>query len=251
MTREGAYADQIIALFDAAEGSPFLSVDGLYTHLAAADETREESVAFTQDQLRVFEDVIASLRSRGTALPLLHAANSPAAIAMPQLHFDMIRPGVAVYGCHPSPGMQQRPDLRQALRVRSHLSLVKRVAAGAGVGYGCTFRAPEEMEIGIVPVGYADGYDRRFSNRALMSIDGCQVPVIGRVSMDQATLDLRPLAAAAGRAASPGDEVVVIDDAADAPNNIEALAELLKTVPHEVMTRIGGRVQRVAVRRPH
>ena len=116
------------------------------------------------------------------------------------------------------------------------------------VGYGCTFTAAEDMDVGVVPVGYADGYDRRLSNRAVMSLGDCIVPVIGRVSMDQVTLDLRPLAAA-GRAASPGDEVVVIDDAPDAPHNIEALAQLLDTVPHELMTGIGGRVQRVAVRR--
>ena len=247
MTREGAYADEIMALFEAAAGRSFISVDGLYTHMAAADEADETSRAFTLDQLRAFRELVESLRARGVNLPLLHAANSPAAIDTPELHFDMLRPGVAVYGCQPSPEMRVRPDLKQVLRLRSYLSLVKRIAAGASVGYGGSFKAPEEMDVGIVPVGYADGYDRRLSNRAVMSIGGCLVPVIGRVSMDQVTLDLRPLAAA-GRKASPGDEVIVIDDTPGAPNNIESLAQLLDTVPHEVMTGIGGRVQRVSVR---
>jgi len=248
MTREGANASEVAALFDDAAARSFVSVDGLYTHMAAADEVGEASRAFTLEQLRVFREFVESLRARGVALPRLHAANSPATIATPGLHFDMIRPGVAVYGCQPSPEMRQRPDLRQALRLRSRLALVKRVGAGAAVGYGCTFRAPEDMDVGIVPVGYADGYDRRLSNRAAMSVAGCVVPVIGRVSMDQVTVDLRPLVAA-GHTPAAGDEVVVIDDAPGAPNNIEALAQLLDTVPHEVMTGIGGRVQRVAVRR--
>ena len=245
MTREGAYADEILSLFEAAGRFGFIEVEGLYTHMASADEADK---AFTLEQLRAFQQLVDSLKSRGFALPLLHAANSPAVIDTPQLHFDMIRPGVAVYGCHPSPEMVERSDLRQALRLCSHLSQVKRVSAGSAVGYGCTYRAAEDLDIGIVPVGYADGYDRRLSNRAVMSIGGCIVPVIGRVSMDQVTLDLRPLAAS-GQTAAPGDEVIVIDDAAAAPNNIEALAQLLDTVPHEVMTGIGGRVQRVAVRR--
>ncbi len=248
MTREGAQADEILALFEVAGGSSFLSIEGLYTHMAAADGASEADRAFTLNQLRVFREFVESMRSRGIAVPPLHAANSPATIDTPELHFDMIRPGVAVYGCHPSPEMQRRPDLWQALRVRSFLSQVKRIAAGAAVGYGGTFRAPEEMAVGIVPLGYADGYDRRLSNCGVLSIGGTPVPVIGRVSMDQLTLDLRPLPDG-GQAARAGDEVVVIDDAPGAPNNIEALAVLLDTVPHEVMTSLGGRVQRLAVRR--
>lgn len=248
MTREGVAPDELVRLLAAAEECASVSVDGLYTHMAAADEVDDEARAFTLAQLQAFREFVAVLRARGLRVPPLHAANSPATIDAPELHFDMIRPGVSVYGCHPSPGMPTRLDLRQALRLRSFLTQVKHVAAGASVGYGCTFRAPEAMDMGIVPVGYADGYDRRLSNCASMSIGGIQLPVIGRVSMDQVTLDLRPLAAA-GRTAAAGDEVLVIDDDPEAPNNIESLAQLLDTVPHEVMTGLGGRVRRVAVRR--
>ena len=246
MTREGIYANEAHGLLEAAGKCASVSVDGLYTHMAAADEADK---SFTLKQLGAFQDVVAALRSRGTRVPPLHAANSPAAIDVPELHFDMIRLGVSVYGCQASPAMQTRPDLRQVLRLRSFVTQVKRVASGAVVGYGCTFKAPEAMDVGIVPIGYADGYDRRLSNRGSMSLAGVQLPVIGRVSMDQVTLDLRPLARA-GRSAAVGDEVIVIDDDPVSANNIESLAQLLDTVPHEVMTGLGGRIRRVPVRNP-
>ena len=245
MTREGVYEEAVREMIERARSSDSIRIEGLYTHFATADEADK---SFAHEQFERFGRFVEELESQGVEIPLLHAANSPAMIDVPHVHLNMVRPGVSVYGCHASHEMKERPDLTQVLRLTSVLVLVKRVPAGSLVGYGSTHRAEETTTIGVVPVGYADGYDRRLSNRATMRIGEHILPVIGRVSMDQTVLDLGPMLRA-GMEPTPGQKVVVIDDRYDAPNNIEALARILDTVPHEVMTGLKGRVHRVAVSR--
>jgi len=132
------------------------------------------------------------------------------------------------------------------MRVVSRLMMVKRVERGSLIGYGCTYEAKREMVLGIVPIGYGDGYDRRLSNRAVMTVRGRLAPVVGRVSMDQTILDLSDVAAG-GCMPMAGEDVVVIDDKAEAPNSVESLAAQLGTIPYEVVTRLGPRVERAGV----
>ena len=243
MTREGTYEEEARKMIDSAHRNNWVQVEGLYTHFATADGADK---SFAHEQFDRFDRFAKEIERQGVNIPLFHAANSPAMIDVPHVHLNMVRPGVSVYGCHASHEMQERPDLRQALRLKTVLSLIKKIPAGSLVGYGSTQRAEESTTIGVVPVGYADGYDRRLSNCAVMRIGEQIVPVIGRVNMDQTVLDLGPMIAK-GINPTLGEEVVVIDDRPGAPNSIEAISRLLDTVPHEVMTALHGRVHRVSV----
>jgi alanine racemase len=159
----------------------------------------------------------------------------------------MVRPGLGVYGYWGGP-MNERPeDLRPIMRVVAAIDQVRRVPAGTSVGYGSSWRAPRDSVIGVLPIGYADGYRRAHGNDAVVTVTGQNgkprsVPVVGRVSMDQTTIDLTDVPGI-----QPGDEVIVIDNDPAAANSVEALAEKLDTIPYEMSTLIGPRVTRVAV----
>lgn len=243
MTREGSYEEEAHSLVAQSRENDSVLLEGLYTHFATADE---EDKSFTHEQFERFARFLDEVKAAGTAIPLIHAANSPAMIDVPRVHLNMVRPGVSVFGCHASHAMQERPALLPVMRLTSFLSLVKEIPAGSRVGYGATHHAKEATTIGVVPVGYADGYDRRLSNQAVMRVGEHIVPVIGRINMDQTVLDLGAMIRA-GEQPRPGQEVVVIDDRPASPNNIETLAKTLQTVPHEIMTSVHGRVRRVPV----
>lgn len=243
MSREGLHEPEVLELVGLARENPAIWIEGLYTHFATADDGDK---SFANAQLQRFAAFVAALAERGIRVPIVHAANSPASIDLPESHFNMIRPGVSVYGCHSSPQMRCKPDLRQVLRLVSRLTLVKRIGEGCHVGYGCTFTAPRDMLIGLAPIGYADGYPRSLSNCGRMLVGDRPAPVIGRVSMDQTILDLSDLEREGVRPAV-GQEVVIIDNRPGSPNTIEAICEQVGTIPQAVMTGLGRRVRRVAV----
>ena len=226
-------AGELVGLIQRVWG---LDLRGLYTHLACADAADKTSAC---EQMATFVRVV---KGCGRSDLTLHAANSAALIDMPATHLNMVRPGLAVYGYQSSDEMVHRPELRPALRVTGRLVQVKDVAAGSRCGYGLTHTFDRASRIGIVPVGYAEGYLRSFSNRATMRIAGLDVPVRGRVSMDQTILDITD-----HPTAKLGDEVEIISPDPEAPNSVENLARLNDTIPHEITTRLGSRIQRVLV----
>jgi alanine racemase len=237
MGRSGVSPEGAGALAEAVRASPALRLTGLYTHFATADQPDGEHL---REQLRRFRQATGAIPGREGLL--LHAANSAATLEAPQSHLDMVRCGLAVYGYQPA----DRPDnplpLRPALRVWGRLLLAKRLPAGAGVGYGLTVALKRDSTIGLAPVGYADGYFRSLSNRATMRVRGRDVPVLGRVSMDQTILDLTDVPGAAA-----GDAVEVISPDPSAPHSVENLARLAGTIPYEVTCRLGPRARRVTI----
>jgi alanine racemase len=156
----------------------------------------------------------------------------------------MLRAGIAVYGYQPGTQMHNKPDLKPVMKLVSYLYAVKQIRKGGYAGYGNTWQAEKDTTVGLVPVGYGDGYDRRFSNIGKMKIVDTLVPVIGRVSMDQTILDLTPLMRK-NIDVYPGMEVTVIDNDPKAPNSIESIAEQLQTIPYEIITKLGSRIKRV------
>ncbi len=217
--------------------SPGIRVEGVYTHFASADEA---DLAFTGEQEEVFRRFVA-----GPAAPLRHAANTAAIFRVPSSHFDMVRPGVGVYGYWPDPNVASPVPLRPCLRLVGRVAAVKRVGKGQSVGYGRTFTTQRESTLGIVPIGYADGYPRSLGNRAVMTLqpDGGErlaAPVVGRVSMDQTVVDLTDVPGA-----KEGDPITIIDNDPAAPNSVAAIARLLGTIPYEVTCGLGRRIQRV------
>jgi alanine racemase len=170
-----------------------------------------------------------------------HLANSPATLTLPESHFDLVRPGVSVYGLSPSPevGVAAELGLRPAMTLSASLALVKQVPAGHGVSYGHTYRTPGATTLGLVPLGYADGVPRHASGTAPVLAAGKWRTVAGRVAMDQFVVDL------GGDAASAGDEVVLFGPGDHGEPTAEDWARAAGTISYEIVTRIGARVSRI------
>jgi alanine racemase len=238
MTRSGVLPEGAPALVHQARRQDGIALTGVYTHFAAADEKDKTSA---HEQLARFLAAIQACGNDAAGL-LRHAAASAATIDLPESHLDMVRVGTAIYGHQPSDDMLRKLPLRGVMRLVGRLTQVKDVPAGVRVGYGGTYRFDRSAKIGLVPIGYADGYWRSFSNRAVMRIAGHDVPVRGRVCMDQTIIELTGVPNV-----KVGDEVEIVSPAADAPNSIENLARLANTITPDVMSRFGGiRIRRIA-----
>jgi alanine racemase len=236
-TRSGVLPDAAPALVHQARRQAGVALTGVYTHFAAADEKDKTSA---REQLARFLAAIQACGSDAQGL-IRHAAASAATIDLPESHLDMVRIGTAIYGHQPSDEMLRQLPLQGVLRLVGRLTQVKDVPAGSYVSYGRTYRFDRPAKVGLVPIGYADGYWRSFSNRAVMRIGGRAVPVRGRVCMDQTIVELTGLPSV-----KVGDEVEIVSPDAEAPNSVENLARLANTITPEVMSRFGGpRIRRV------
>jgi len=240
MGRSGAQPPQAIALVRQIRGTAGVELTGLYTHFATADEA---DLDFARRQMRIFDEVVA--RCGGREGLTLHAANSAATIQLPSAHLDMVRAGIAMYGYQPSDEVGEvigRLPLRPALRLTGPLMQIKQVPAGSRCGYGLTHTFDRDSLVGLVPVGYADGYLRSLSGRATMRLRGRDVNVCGRVSMDQTIIDITDVGDA-----RIGDDVEVFSPEPAAPHSLANLARLAGTIPYELLTRLGRRARRVLV----
>jgi alanine racemase len=239
MTRSGVLPANTPALVRQAKQQTGVEVTGIYTHFAAADERDKTSA---REQLARFMGALRACGNDTNGL-IRHAAASAATIDLPESHLDMVRVGTAAYGHQPSDEMTRKLPLKGAMRLVGRLTQVKDVPAGSYVSYGRTYRFEKAAKIGLVPIGYTDGYWRAFSNRAVMRIDGRPAPVRGRVCMDQTIIDLTGMPHV-----KVGDEVEIVSPDAEAPNSVENLARLAGTIAPDVMVRFGGqRIRRVAV----
>ena len=237
MNRSGVLPEAAADLARRLRETPRIQLEGFYTHYATADEADKE---YVHEQLGRF---LAAVEACGGPSGLtLHAANSAATIDLPQTHLDMVRPGIALYGYQPSDWMTNRLPLRPALRLTGRLMQVKHVPAGSRCGYGLTHTFDRPTRLGLVPVGYGDGYLRCLSNQAMMKVRGRHVPVRGKVSMDQVIIDLTEVPQA-----QVGDEVEIFSNDPAAPNSVENLARLAGTIPYELTCRLGRRVRRTLV----
>jgi len=235
MGRSGALPAAAPALVDKIRRTPAMRISGMYTHFATADEAEK---SFARRQLETFLATVEACGGRSGLC--LHAANSAATIDLPEAHLDMVRPGIAIYGYQPSDDMANKLPLRPALRLTGRLMQLKTLPPGHKCGYGLTYTTPAETPVGLVPVGYADGYPRCLSNRATMRIRGADVPVRGRIAMDQVIVDLTAVPSAA-----VGDEVEIISNDPANPHSAENLARLCETITYEITTRLGNRARRV------
>lgn len=235
MRRLGIYPRDLPEMLDAVATSPEAELKGLMTHFATADEDDD---AFFHSQLKTFEDAAAVVMATGAAVRL-HCANSAATMRYPQSHFDMVRCGIAIYGLSPFQGDASGEGLKPALSLTSYLADIKPLAAGDSVGYGCTWTAAAATNIGVVPIGYADGVSRGLSNHGRVLAGGRSRPIVGRVSMDQITVDLGP-----DPGDARGDEVVLIGSQEQESVTAEEVAGLLGTINYEVTCNISPRVER-------
>ncbi|MCG3177747.1 MAG: Alanine racemase 1 [Phycisphaerae bacterium] len=243
MGRVGALPDDADAVARVIESATHLTLEGLYTHLATADEPGD---AFAREQFDAFFALVEAWAARGRRPRWVHAANSAAALRFPHPRLTLARPGIVLYGYPPGPGMPADCPLSPILRLTGRIIFVKDLPPGHPVGYGCTWRSDRPTRLGLVPIGYGDGYKRAFGNRAMMQVGGRDVPVVGRISMDLTTIDLTDLPDG-GRGVRAGATVTVISEHAADANSVEKLARLADTIPYEITTSLGTRVRRVLV----
>ena len=232
MGRAGCTPADAPALARSIAALPGVALEGCYTHFPSADDV---DLAATREQVAEFSRVRAALRGAGIEGPLYHAANSAGTLALPEAHFDLVRCGIAVYGVSPAPHLGARVPLRPAMRLAGRVVQVKRVPAGTAIGYGREYRAARETTIATVPLGYADGIPRLAWRSAEVVAAGRRLPVAGRISMDQLTVDAGDLVV------RPGDEVELWGPALP----VEEIAAAAQTIAWELLVRVAARVPRV------
>ena len=217
-----------------------LNLEGIFTHFSVSDSAEKADVAYTKNQYKLFNETIELLRQKGVSFEIAHCCNSAAIFAYPEMQMDLVRPGVALYGCNPSSDVKCA-ELKTALQIKAIISLVKEIKKGDDVSYGRKFRASEDMMVATLSVGYADGYQRALSDKGIVEINGKPAKVLGMVCMDQMIVDVTGISDV-----KQGDVATVFGG--DIADSIDKVAEKCGTINYEILCDIGRRVPRVYTR---
>ncbi len=236
MSRLGVPLRKLDSFLDLLDDLPRLRVEGVMTHLASADSDDE----VTREQLDRFDDALARVRARGHRPTVAHAANSAGTLRHERARYDLVRPGIALFGLPGAPGIDV--GLRPAMRLRTEVISLRTLEPGERVGYDGTFRAETTTRVATIPVGYGDGYFRALSNRGEVLVRGHRCRVVGNVSMDLTGIDVTRVPGAA-----LGDEVVLLGTQGEETITAEELARHAGTIPYEVLTNVSRRVPRFYV----
>jgi alanine racemase len=216
-----------------------LKLECVFSHFSDGETANE---AYTENQLKSFLLVTERLRRAAFVPSLIHMAKSGAIITVPDSHLAMVRPGLILYGIYPSPDMAKEIHLKPVLGWKTRILQLKRLPRGSSIGYGRTFTTKRDSLIATLPVGYADGYQRLFSNRACVLVHGERAPVVGRVSMDLTVIDVTDTGGV-----QQGDEVVLLGRQGDAEISADEMAAWSNTISYEILTSIGARVPRIHI----
>jgi len=235
MGRLGCTPSRAPTIAQLVHDSDFLRLEGLCTHFACAESSGDE---YTARQHALFREVGTRLEAAGIAVPIRHAAASAPALRGAAPELDAIRPGLALYGV--SPDRRLQGDLRPVLTLRTRVIFLKDLPAGSSIGYERSYVTPRRTRIATLPVGYSDGYPWRLGGRGEVLIGGRRAPVVGRISMDYLCVDVGGIPGA-----SVGDEVVLIGRSGAETVEARELADRAGTIPYEIFTRLGRRVERV------
>jgi alanine racemase len=234
MSRLGATPEVAFKLVSQLSMEKNVLLEGIFTHYACADEPK---LPVTQQQEKQFLDLLAELHTAGMRPEIAHAANSAATLTRPSSYFDMVRIGIALYGMHPSSQVQLPSTFRTTLTWKAQLSSVFTLPPGRGISYGHSYTTKDYEKIGVVPVGYGDGYRRVPGNEVL--IGGKRVPVVGKVCMDQLMVHLGELPEAA-----IGDEVVLLGTQGEEKITASELGQKWGTINYEMTCDLSARVPR-------
>jgi alanine racemase len=236
LSRGGAPAadwPELVTATAKAAAAGEVEVIGIWSHFAYADAPGHPTIA---RQIAEFTDAVEVARRLGVDPPLRHLANSAATLTLPAAHFDLVRPGIAVYGLTPVP--PENHGLTPAMTLRTSVALAKRVPAGSGVSYGHVYTTDAETGLALVPLGYADGVPRNATSVGPVLVAGRRRTISGRVCMDQFVVDVGDDAVAAG------DEVVLFGPGRDGGPTAQDWADATGTISYEIVTRVGARVPR-------
>ena len=239
MSRVGFQVNEFsVSEIKAIAALPNIEIRGMFTHFAVSDI---KDKTFTREQYGHFRWMCKRMEEEGIHIALRHCCNSAAALELPEYYCDMVRPGIIMYGCEPSPDVDIKPyDLRPVMSLRCCIAHVKLIDAGATVSYGRHYTAPSRRKIATLPVGYADGYSRILSGKVDVLYHGHRVPQVGAICMDQCMIDV------SGEAnVHSGDEVVLFGRQGDSFIPIEEIAAVCGTINYEIMCNISRRVPRV------
>jgi alanine racemase len=240
MSRGGAVPEEWPALIRSAvraQATGRVEIKGIWSHLASSDEPKSP---VNEAQLATFHEAVEVAESFGIEAEFKHLANSGATLALPETHFNLVRPGVATYGLSPFGHALPSAELglRPAMTLRARLAMVKRVPAGAGVSYGLTWTAPRPSTLGLIPLGYGDGLPRHASNSGPVQFRGERRTIAGRICMDQSVVNLED------DEASAGDEVILFGPGTSGEPTADDWADAARTINYEIVTRLGARIPR-------
>lgn len=239
MNRLGISWRQWASALKVLEGLKNLEVEGLMSHFSVAESEGSDDQAFTDEQLARFTKCVELARQSGINASFFHLANSAAALRQPA-RFNLVRPGLMLYGYHPTPNLRRSIPLKPVLRWKTAILSLKPVPAGDTVSYGRSYHCCKESWIAVLPVGYADGYSRRLSNQGEVIIRGKRARVLGRVCMDLTMVDVSEIPGV-----QVGDEVVLLGRQGSEEISAAEMAGWIEGIPYEVLCSIGKRVPRV------
>jgi alanine racemase len=242
MGRLGTTPEDAPYLIEEALRYTGIRLEGLMTHFAEADL---DNPAFAELQMDRFRSVIQHVEKQDVRIPLIHAANSAAVLRFKPPPFSMVRPGIMLYGYRPSPAFEATEPLRPSMALRTRIVQIRQMPTGTPISYGRTFVTARPSRIAVLPIGYADGYNRLLSNNGTVLIGGHPCPVVGRVCMDMTLADVTEVAGIA-----VGDEVVLIGSQGSRSITAEDLAVRCNSIVYEILCGIGNRVPRVYKNRP-
>ena len=215
-----------------------LDIEGIFTHFASADECEDDG--FTRDQFARFIAVIERVQKLGVSFRLRHCCNSAATLRYPEMHLDMVLPGIIQSGYYPAAWMREcLADMRPTMEMKTAVSHIKELSAGTPLSYNRTYASDRAMRVATVPIGYADGYARAMSNTAYMLVNGQPAPVVGRVCMDQCLLDITDI-----DGVDVDTEVTAFGTDGEETLPIELVAEWANTINYEIVCRVSRRVPR-------
>ncbi|ABN53896.1 alanine racemase [Acetivibrio thermocellus AD2] len=218
---------------------PGIIIEGLFTHFASADEADK---SYTYMQFERFMSIVGELNRIGVYIPVKHVCNSAALIEFPEMHLNMVRPGIALYGLYPSDEVDKtKIDLRPAMSLKANVILVKDVEKDTFISYGRIFKTSRNSRIATIPIGYADGYTRLLTGKGKVLLNGQLAPIVGRICMDQCMVDITDIEGDV----KVGDEAVLIGKQKDNEIKVEDLAKSVGTINYELVSIIGKRIPRV------
>ncbi len=237
MARVGVPCEEAAQFVVLVKDFEHINPAGIYTHLSSSDEA---DPTYSNLQLNRFQSIISDLNARNIHIPLAHAANSGGVLNLPHSYFDMVRPGVSLYGYYPAAETARNLSLQPAMSIKSRVIFIKEVEKDTFISYNRTYQTSRKTTVATVSIGYADGYNRLLSNRGEVLIRGHRFPVVGRVTMDQIMVDV-------GLASEieVGDEVVLLGRQGQDEITVYEICEKLNTIPYEVTCWVSERVPRV------
>lgn len=226
-------ADEIVKI----SKLPNIDVNGMFTHFSTADEADK---SYTLEQYNKFVKMNDMLEERGLHIPVKHAANSAAIMDFDNMMFNMVRPGIILYGAYPSDEVKKENlSLSPAMSIKTHVSYVKDVNEGDSISYGRKYTAPSKRRIATIPVGYADGFIRAYSKGGKVLVRGEYAPIVGRICMDQFMVDVTDI-----DGVEVNDEVVLMGRQGDKEITADFIASVLDTINYEVFCTLSKRVPR-------